>query len=193
MYPFSKQFMQYLETLDCYEVSSIFLDCGHWEKSRKNSFDSTKNPFRYNIRDIVLVKLGACNYGYEASYDHPCIVLQNGYNWVLAIPCSTGRYSVKSDYIIKGEPSDGFKEPTGIQLDKIRVLDKWRIDGKVLGRVSGTKFKEINKQIIHLFFPQFEKRIDKLEKNSILLDEENNRLKQRVEELEKLFGEQEHS
>jgi hypothetical protein len=43
MYPFIKQFMLYLESLDCYEVSTIVLDYGHWVKSRKNSFDSSKN------------------------------------------------------------------------------------------------------------------------------------------------------
>ena len=188
MYPFSKQFMLYLETLDCYEISSVVLDYGHWEKSRKNSFDSSKKPFRYNQRDIVLVNLGACNYGFEASYKHPCIILENGFNWALVIPCSTGRYSVTNDYIMKAEKSDGFAEKTGIQLDKIRVIDKWRIEGKILGRLSALKFKEINEKLIKLFFPQIEKRIDNLEKKNKIVVDENEQLKHQIEELKKIVN-----
>jgi mRNA-degrading endonuclease toxin of MazEF toxin-antitoxin module len=44
-------------------------------------------------------------------------------------------------------------EKTGIQIDNIRIIDKWRIEGKVLGRLSATKFKEVNDKLLHLYFP----------------------------------------
>ena len=159
MYPFSKDFLAYLESLNSYEVASIVLDIGRWQKSRKQSFNLSSKPFRYNLRDIVLVNLGASNYGYEASYKHPCIILANGFNWTLVIPCSTGRYNVNSDFIIKAEQVDGFAEKTGIQLDKIRVIDKWRIEGNILGRISAPKFKEINDKLLELYFGQIKKEL----------------------------------
>lgn len=192
MYPFLKKLFTYIEKLDAYQIAAIILDMGHWEKSRLKSFDKNTKPYKYNLRDIVMVNLGATNYGYEASYKHPCIVLANGFNWILAIPCSTGRYDVKSDYIIKGEICDGFKEKTGIQIDKIRVVDKWRIEENIKGSVSASKFKEINDKIIEKYFEQIQKRLSNLTNENILVLEEkeklvkeNTSLKKEIEDLKK--------
>ncbi|MDT8716990.1 type II toxin-antitoxin system PemK/MazF family toxin [Clostridium sp. 19966] len=185
MYPFIKKYMEYLETLNSYEVASIFIDVGKWEKSRKKSFDKSTKPFRYNQRDIVFVNLGASNYGFEASYKHPFIVFANGFNWILGIPCSTGRYKVKNEYIIKGERSDGFQEPTGIQLDKIRIIDKWRIEGDIKGRLSATKFKEINEKLIELYFQNIDKKMKRLLKENFDLKNENEKLLEKINEYEK--------
>lgn len=164
---FIKKYNNFLDTLSAYDVASIIHDVGHWEKFK---FPTKTKPWEYKRRDIVLVNLGSMNIGYEASYRHPCIIYNNGYNDALVVPCSTGRYDVKSDYIINGEPSDGFIEKTGIQLDKIRVIDKNRIEGKVLGRVTNTKFNEITNKVIELYFNPVKKRIDKLEmENSKLI------------------------
>jgi len=175
---FINKFSSFLNTLSAYDVASIIHDTGHWEKFK---FPTNKKPWKYKRRDIVLVNLGSLNIGYEASYRHPCIIYHNGYNDVLVIPCSTGRYSVKSDYIIKGEPSDGFHEKTGIQLDKIRVVDKNRIEGKVLGRVSNAKFNEITNRLISLYFNPVQKRIDNLEREKSKLLLEIEKLKSELE------------
>jgi mRNA-degrading endonuclease toxin of MazEF toxin-antitoxin module len=177
---FINKFSNFLDTLSAYDVASIIHDVGHWEKFK---YPTKRKPWHYRRRDIVLVNLGSLNIGYEASYRHPCIIYHNGYNDVLVIPCSTGRYSVESDYIIKGEPSDGFHEKTGIQLDKIRVVDKNRIEGKVLGRVSNAKFNEITNRLISLYFSPVKKRIDtlELEKSKLILEIE--RLKSELEKI----------
>ncbi|WP_180827344.1 type II toxin-antitoxin system PemK/MazF family toxin [Bacillus sp. UMB0728] len=166
--PFLEKYSNFLDDLSAYDVASIIHDMGHWEKFK---YPSTK-PYKYNRRDIVFVNLGSNNIGYEASYRHPCIIYQNGYNDALVIPCSTGRYHVKNEYILKGERTDGFNEKTGIQLDKLRVIDKHRIEGKVLGRVSNKKFNEITNQIIELYFSPVKKKIDKLEleKSQLMLE-----------------------
>lgn len=185
MYPFGKEFFNYLESLSSYEVASIVLGVGHWEKSRLDIQNNpNKKPWRYEIGDIILVNLGSVNYGYEASYKHPCIIYANGYNWVLVIPCSTGRYNVKNDHILKGEKSDGFLEKTGIQLDKIRVIDKWRIHGRKLGQVSNPKLNEITNKMIELYFSPVKKRINKLEAEKRILIDEKTALEDRIKVLE---------
>ncbi|MED4419950.1 type II toxin-antitoxin system PemK/MazF family toxin [Schinkia azotoformans] len=182
MYPFQKKFMNFLETLSAYETASIIKEKGYWEK-----FKTKNSKWKYERRDIVLVNLGASNYGIEASYKHPCIIYANGYYDVFIIPCSTGRYKLadKSDYILKGEKSDGFKEPTGIQLDKIRFIDKTRIDGKILGKVTNDKFNEITNALIELYFNPVKKRIDRTEIDNKKLAKENSDLKRVNSDYEK--------
>lgn len=188
MYPFAKDFLVYLENLSAYEVASIIHDVGHWQKSRKK-VELKKKPWKYQIRDIVELNLGSTNYGYEASYKHPCIVYANLYDAVLVIPCSTGRYSVNSPWIIKGEPSDGFLRPTGIQLDKIRIVDKFRIRGKVLGQVANPKFNAITNQLINLYFNPVSKRIKKAEDKIAELTKENEELQNEILQLKKQIEE----
>lgn len=188
MYPFAKEFLNYLEDLSAYEVASIIHDVGHWQKSRKKVQSKTK-PWKYEIRDIVELNLGSSNYGYEASYKHPCIVYANLYDAVLVIPCSTGRYGVNSPWIIKADSSHGFLKPTGIQLDKIRIVDKFRIQGKILGKVSNPKFNEITDKIINLYFKPVENRIKKAEQKVAELTKENDSLQKKILDLQKKIKE----
>lgn len=191
LWPFIKKYMDYLENLSVYEVSSIFLGIGHWEKSRKShqrveaipKKDRPK-PWRYEIGDIIFLELGASNYGYEASYNHPCIVLANGWDWVLVIPCSTGRYAVKSTHIIPAEKSDGFLHSTGIQLDKIRIVDKWRIRGKRVGKLANPKLIEVSNKLLELYFEPFKKRLDYLEQEKVNWEKEKIDLETKLRELE---------
>ena len=61
MYPFSKEFLGYIETLTTYEIAAIILDNQNWINSRK----SKPITYSYHSGEIVMVNLGATNYGYE--------------------------------------------------------------------------------------------------------------------------------
>ncbi|ULO09656.1 type II toxin-antitoxin system PemK/MazF family toxin [Paenibacillus sp. 19GGS1-52] len=180
MYPVSKKLFSFFEQQNSYDTAATMLELKQWQQFKG---DDSK-PWRYEIRDIVLVNLGGTNYGYEASFSHPCIIYKEMFNEAMVIPCSTGRYKVKSDYIIKGESTDGFIYKTGIQLDKIRVISKKRIQGKRLGKVGNIKFNEITNTIIDLYFNPVKKRIEKLEENISDITLNNLELASRIFELE---------
>ncbi|MCC0567521.1 type II toxin-antitoxin system PemK/MazF family toxin [Brevibacillus borstelensis] len=185
----------FIDNQSAYDAASVMLEWKHWEQFKNN----TTKPWKYRLRDIVFVNLGASNYGYEASYKHPCIIFGHMFNEVLVIPCSKGRYNKTSDFIIKGETADGFMHPSGIQLDKIRVISKNRIQGTVLGRVAIPKFNEITNKLIELYFEPVKSRIDNLEKrvtdltrdnqslttSNEALTKTNEELSSKIEELEK--------
>lgn len=188
MYPFSKEYLGYLETLNSHEVASIILDKQNWIKSRTNK---PKKTWRYTPGDIVLTYLGSSNYGYEASYFHPAIVLKNEFNWILVIPCSSTRYGKKDNYTIDAKISDGFSKNTGISLDKIRIIDKSRVlrnaSGGTVGKVNPTLMKKINENIFNLYLDPIKNDFEKLQKNYSDLKEEFKKLQKNYSDLKEEF------
>lgn len=189
MYPFSKDYMSYLETLNTYEVASIMVDNNSWQKSRSG------NPitYSYTCGEIVMVNMGASNYGYELSYKHPGIIWEDLTSAVLIIPC-TSTQKKPNPFIVTGEQKDGFKNQTTIMLDKIRVIDKKRINGNknggVLGKITKLKIDEIRDKLLNIYFSGTIKFINKLQtsitdKDSQIktLNEEINNLKEEINKL----------
>lgn len=171
MYPFLKESSSYLECLDAYQAANIIDGVNEWRTLhiKKKNIDQkveSYNPFRYSPRDIVFVRLGSTNIGYEPSYKHPAVILQQGYNWVLIAPCSTGRFGKGIREVVDAyAATDGVKFNTGIQVDKIRVIDKWRIESK-LGRLGKTKFEELSNKVLELHFEYHWNKLE-LNKNEI--------------------------
>ncbi|MGI2295937.1 type II toxin-antitoxin system PemK/MazF family toxin [Paenibacillus sp. GXUN7292] len=178
--PVTNKVINFLEQQSSYDTASVMLEWKQWEQFKGDN----SRPWKYKIRDIVLVNLGATNYGYEAAYKHPCIIYGHMFNEVLVVPCSKGRYNKTSEYIIKGERSDGFMHPSGIQLDKVRVISKKRIQGNVLGQVGNTKFNEITNKLIELYFNPVKKRIERLEQTIADLTQSNGELTNKIRLLE---------
>lgn len=197
MYPFIKELGTYLESLDAYQVANIIHDIITWKElhSKKELIDKrieTYNYYRYSSRDIVYVKLGGLNIGYEASYYHPAVIISQGYNWVLIAPCSTGRFGKGLNEIIDAYAAvDGVRYDTGIQADKIRVIDKWRIVNKV-GRLSAKKFNKLTDKIIELHFNYHFSLIEKQKKeiDNLISEKEKmqNDINSKQNEIEKLKG-----
>lgn len=199
MYPFSREYTGYLELLDAYQSANIIDNMNDWKMYHTkmngvNAGTETYNPYKFYPRDIVLVKLGGTNYGYEASYVHPGVVVSEGYNWVLIAPCSTGRYG-------KGKPTlldavggvDGVRDNTGIQIDNLRVIDKWRIINKV-GRLGNTKFNELTNRIIEIHHPYHHNLInglknenEDLKTTSIELEDEKEKISLELVELQEKY------
>ena len=171
MYPFSKEYLSYIETLTTYEIAAIILDNQEWIKSRKIK----ETTYSYHRGDIIMVNLGATNYGYELAYYHPVIVWENLTTSVLVIPC-TSTPKKDNPYIVIADENHGFKNKTTIMLDKVRMIDKRRIKGNkkggIVGKLSKNKIEEIRDLLLSSYFSETVKYIESL-KNKLATEEEN--------------------
>lgn len=141
-------FYKKIIAFNAFEISSIAKTLYKWEVTNKIICKTT-----FSVRDIVLVDLGL-GYGYELSYEHPCIILNiNKDGFFLAIPCSTGKYYKKSKFILKGDITDGFKIKTGVLLDSIRTISQVRISHKV-GEITPAFLDYINSEILKIYLPK---------------------------------------
>lgn len=189
MYPLFKENALYLEELDVYQTANIIDNVNTWQMLHKKkklieNGSEIYQSYRYAPRDIVMVRLGGVNIGYEASYNHPAIVISQGYNWVLIAPCSTGQFSKNHNTLIKANaPGDGVNRNTAIQVDKIRVIDKWRIQSK-LGRLSANKFTDLTNKFVELYSPYHLDQLVKKNDEILDLEVEKKRLALKVDELE---------
>lgn len=197
MYPFSKEFLGYIETLTTYEIAAIILDNQNWISSRK----SKPITYSYHSGEIVMVNLGATNYGYELGYYHPAVIWQDLGTAVLIIPC-TSTFKQANPYIVTADQTHGFKNTTTIMLDKLRIVDKRRIKGNkkggVISKLSKDKLDEIRDLLLSTYFQgtisyikklkiEIENKIEEsknLNNEFLKLEEENGELNKKIRELE---------
>lgn len=130
-----------LKTLSVYDLAQWLLCSSNWISNYKST-----NRRPYSRGDIILVNLGSSNFGFEASYEHPCVVLFNGPDFIIVVPGSTGKYKKNSGFIFNC--IQGFRNPTGIQLDQIRYISKSRVTSGVLGNVGPTTLNYMNDFIL---------------------------------------------
>lgn len=171
------------------KVASFILSLYRWltaEKSNKLRFVQCKSKkpkiMNYEVRDIIFADFGATNYGVEASFEHPAIVLHNGYYFLVVIPGSTGRYG-KGDYVLNATKNENFKHHTGIQIDQIRVIDKSRVIRKTGKKVPVEFMDKINEVILEKYLVPVKKKINNLEKEN---EELRNQIKNLQYETEKI-------
>ena len=151
--------LDFIKNLKVCETVSIIRSHNNW-MTVKSKFNNSK----FKIRDIVEVDLGV-GYGYEMSYKHPCIVLNDSNDgFCLVVPCSTGKYGKHNKFIIDGEPYDGFKYPTGVLIDSIRCISKTRISNKV-GEITVTFLDKLNNIILETYFERNKLKIRNLERD----------------------------
>lgn len=172
-----------------YNIAALILSTYRWviaEKDNKRRFDTDKTqrpvPIKYEVRDIIFTDFGGTNFGVEAGYEHPAIVLHNGYYFLLVIPGSTGRFN-KGKYSLPAGTAENFSHDTGIQLDQIRIIDKSRVISHTGKKVPTTFMDTINNTLIEKYFYPIKKQLDKLDKEKKQLEEEKLKL---IEENEKL-------
>lgn len=180
----------YIKNLRTLELSSILLSIHGWIKG-KGRFSSRQ----FQTRDIVVADLGL-GYGYEMSYRHPCIVLYDSKaGFCFVVPCSTGKYGKNNKYILDGEVSDGFAEPTGVLLDAARCISKVRIYNKV-GRITVPFLDKLKNELLKLYFSKQYNQLENQEKDiatltadNEVLEQENEILKQEIEKLKQKIEE----
>lgn len=126
---------------------------------------------KYEKGDIVLVELGS-NIGGDLSYQHPCVVIQNQYDKVFVVPCSSSKVSkaynkktgkLHDEYII-AETTDGFSKKTAIITNNAKWISKASIIKKYANQVDPELFKEIYSKTFSQAFKEKKSQIDNLEK-----------------------------
>jgi hypothetical protein len=146
-----------------------------------NTYQKKTTPFARG--DIVKVELGATNFYLEPSYEHPAIVLAENKVAILIVPGSTKKYGTRPDEIIDAEPSDGFLEPTGLQVQAIRWVSKNRvIDNKKVNTVKSPALMEKIDNYLVQFLPAVQEKLD----NQVKLLEER---QQEIDRLQTLINE----
>ncbi|MGL4848134.1 MAG: type II toxin-antitoxin system PemK/MazF family toxin [Clostridium sp.] len=157
------------------EIKSIILSLRRWLSTKGKI-----NKVSFKRGDIVEIDLGL-GYGFEMSYLHPCIILEDSNaGFSLVIPCSTGKFGKKNKYIINGTKEDGFKKDTGVLIDSIRCISKTRINRKV-GEVSLEFYDRINEKILLEFFKKQSMEVRNLKKDYEAVLKENIELKKKLD------------
>ncbi|MDR6554658.1 type II toxin-antitoxin system PemK/MazF family toxin [Paenibacillus qinlingensis] len=126
--------------------TSVYL-MSHWILYNNRWIENLTQPEvtrDYKRGSIVYAELGAMNFRFEPSFEHPCIVLFERKNRVLVVPCSSKRYRIPVAYsdCINATRADGFAKPTGVQIENIRWIHKNRITRK-----SGTARSDLLNKI----------------------------------------------
>src|SRR5690606_4887240 len=102
---------------------------------------------KYNRGDIVMVDLGATNYGHEFQYTHPTVVLWSTKYKVYVVPGTSSKKRldkpesiakdiIKANILDHNKMYDGFEKPTALLIWDARWVDKKRIVSGVLGKAS---------------------------------------------------------
>lgn len=116
--------MDTLQGVDAYSMAQWLVHVDRW-------IDDIGKEVRtkYERGDIVFIELGAMNFGYEASYEHPAIVIANAYNTVLIAPCSSKSFGRGHRDVIDlpKTAATGLSEDTGVGVGGIRWISKNRI------------------------------------------------------------------
>ncbi len=124
--------MDKLQEADAYSMAQWLVHVERWIDDHGKD-----QKAKYERGEIVFIELGAMNFGYEASYEHPAIVIANSYNTVLVAPCSSKTYGKGRRDVIDIPKSDatGLTSDTGIGVGGIRWISKNRIMNR-LGKVT---------------------------------------------------------
>lgn len=161
---------------------------GHWIVFHDRwlaNLTSAKVTKPYSYGDIVMVDLGATNFGSELQFEHPCIVLVNDFASVLVAPCTSVKpHKKKFPDEMDGAVSDGFQKPTRIRLHEIRWVDKKRITDHVGAVSNSALMKAIDGYIIQQF-PSYHAQLLDMHHEMALFEYELMQRKAEIKELKK--------
>lgn len=153
-----------------------------WVSSNENLIackNKTSN-YRYKSKQILLVDLGPNTFGWEFSYEHPCIVLYNEYNRLFVVPCSSqpirhDKYGNICPENMEAKISDGFKKNTTVMLNEAKFIDKTRVKS-IIGNVGNTFFTELNNRMFKMLFLGKNNLIEALRRDETALKAANDSL-----------------
>jgi len=170
-----------LKQFSVYHLSQWILSSDNWIKNHNNV-----NTRAYTRGQIVYVDFGHSNFGYELSFKHPCVVIYDGYNFMLVIPASTGRYNARSEFIFKC--NNGFAKPSGLLLDKVGYISKSRVISSVVGTVDSKTMDFIDDFVFQKYCGskknEVQKTVNDLLKSIQAKDQEIKNLNERLEKAE---------
>ena len=139
------------------------------------------NKRKYGRGTIVMVDLGATNFGSEPSYLHPAVIVAENTFFVLIVPASTQKYGKGYSDIIDATSADGFHHDTGVQSKSYRWVSKSRIES-VMGKASSRLLDEIDNSMLK-DVPMYKKNMAKKDADIKALKNDNEELNKEVLEL----------
>lgn len=189
---------KFIKTFSCYEFCL-------WLKYKDLYINKKRLHYSltYKKGDLVYVELGA-NIGNELSYIHPCIILEDKFQSLFVVPCSSSKVSkaynkktgkLHDEYLI-GETTDGFPKRTALIFNNVRWISKTRvvrtigsIEKSFLNSVFEKSFSYSNPQK-HYILNRYEdinkinlQKIKDLEK---IIEDKDKIINEQNEEIEKL-------
>lgn len=189
---------KFIKTFSCYEFCL-------WLKYKDLYINKKRVHYTmgYKKGDLLYVELGA-NIGNELSYIHPCIVLEEKFQSLFVVPCSSSKVSKAinkktgkpyNEYLI-GEQVDGFPKKTVLIFNNVRWISKTRVVRKIGTVDSGFLTKVFEKSFLYntphksYLLNKFqdlnnenEKKIKELEK---IIEDKDKIINQQNEEIENL-------
>ncbi|MEJ8305862.1 hypothetical protein [Saccharibacillus sacchari] len=109
----------------------------HWSRTHGQRFTTP-----YQRGEILMVDLGAMNYGFELAYSHPVVVLYSTLDMLFVIPGSSKRFGCgKKDTIDATSANDGFNKNTGLLLNHMRWIHKNRVK-QTTGTLTSSRILE---------------------------------------------------
>ncbi|AZK45411.1 type II toxin-antitoxin system PemK/MazF family toxin [Paenibacillus lentus] len=182
--------MDTLQDADAYSMAQWLIHVDRWIDDRGKEIKA-----KYKRGEIINVELGAMNFGYEASYEHPAIVMANGYNRILIAPCSSKSFGKGHRDVIDMPRADatGLTENTGVGVGWTRWISKNRI----LDRIGVVKniaiLDRIDEYLMNELFynkvlaAHYDNHIYDLEKKQRNLEAELEEMKSIIESIEELL------
>jgi len=161
-------------------------DLGQWiiahDRVLKNQ-TGTENTRLYHRGEVVMVELGASNFKYEPSFEHPAVVLVNTWRDVLIAPASSKKYGKGFPDIIDATPADGgFTANSGIQMHAVRWVHKNRITVQH-GRIRNAALLEAIDTYMLPWMPAIQAKITQLDAD---LEQRANQIKDQADEIAEL-------
>ncbi|BFH18328.1 type II toxin-antitoxin system PemK/MazF family toxin [Paenibacillus melissococcoides] len=159
--------MDYLQELKIYDLSQWIISHDRVLSNLKK--DSTA---KYKRGDVLMVELGASNFKYEPSFEHPAVVLHNDYRKLLIAPCSSQKFGKGYPEVIDARPNDGgFKKDTGIQMNDVRWISKNRVATR-LGTITNQLLLDKIDDYMLKFLPKYQSLFDQQHERIAELQEE---------------------
>ncbi|WP_405131062.1 hypothetical protein MHB43_31810 [Paenibacillus sp. FSL H8-0317] len=159
----------------------------HWSNTYGRRFTTN-----YSRGDILMVDLGAMNYGYEFSYTHPVIVVYETLDMVFVVPGSSKKFGIHQQGVVDAtSANDGFDRDTGLLLYNMRWIHKNRIKhatGRQTSQRILKKIEEFNLRINHEYHQEVQRRAESNKKLRTKVYD----LNQEIRQLQNSINQNEH-
>lgn len=150
---------------------SLWVDSTNTYIQRKNNYKSgyVKN------REIAFVDFGI-NIGDELSYAHPCVIIEQNYDNIFVVPCSSSKLpkiykdGVLKDGYLVGKTKDGFEKNTALILHNARWISRSRVIRNTHIKVKHPFYINLIEELEKLTFKENYRKLQIIKKS---LDKKN--------------------
>lgn len=180
--------MDTLHDKDAYTLMNWVIHIDRWIDNLSKDVKT-----KYNRGDIVYVEWGAMNFGYEPSYEHPGVIVANGYNTVLVAPCSSQTFGKGHNGVFDLPKTDatGLTDDTGVSANAARWISKNRIINRAGSVLNIKVMDQVDEFLMNQTFfykvvkASYENEIFDLNRDKASLEQELADVKTQLEDTER--------